>query len=59
MSLGKVPQLEVDQACEEREAALDRKKTERKNWARNKKWALSQDVPKFTLSQDVPKFALS
>ena len=25
MGLGEVPQLEVDQACEEREAALDRK----------------------------------
>ena len=25
MDLGEVPQLEVDQACEEREAALDRK----------------------------------
>ena len=31
MDLGEVPQLEVDQACEEREAALDRKL---KDWER-------------------------
>ena len=31
MGLGEVPQLEVDQACEEREAALDRKL---KDWER-------------------------
>ena len=31
MSLGEVPQLEVDQACEEREAALERKL---KDWER-------------------------
>ena len=30
-SLGEVPKLEVDQACEEREAALDRKL---KDWER-------------------------
>ena len=29
MGLGEVPQLEVDQACEEREAALDRKLKDR------------------------------
>ena len=31
MGLGEVPQLEVDQACEEREAAVDRKL---KDWER-------------------------
>ena len=31
MGLGEVPQLEIDQACEEREAALDRKL---KDWER-------------------------
>ena len=31
MNLGEVPQLEVDQACEEREAALNRKL---KDWER-------------------------
>ena len=40
MGLGEVPQLEVDQACEEREAALDRKLKdwERKLVARNESW---------------------
>ena len=40
MGLGGVPQLEVDQACEEREAALDckLKDWERKLVARNASW---------------------
>ena len=46
MDLGEVPQLEVDQACEEREAALDRKLKdwERKAYLTNHKLMFSPEM---------------
>ena len=57
MGLGEVPQLEVDQACEEREAALDRKL---KDWERKlvKAYLTNQKLKELTLEErlSVPDF---
>ena len=57
MGLGEVPQLEVDQACEEREAALDRKL---KDWERKlvKAYLTNQKLKELTLEErlSIPDF---
>ena len=57
MGLGEVPQLEVDQACEEREAALDRKL---KDWERKlvKAYLTNQKLKELTPEErlSIPDF---